>query len=110
MDDIVRAQRKQAAEAEFMRGGASGLAACAAAAAAVHAALQYGWRPPAYVAANWRLKLFLGCAASVAGFAVGAEKGWLRERDRLLLIDAAADDAAADAAAAASAAAARRVR
>jgi hypothetical protein len=71
------------------------MVAAGSSAVAAHLALQRWLRPPAYVALNWRLKLFLCSAVATAGFAIGAEQGWLRERSRVLAADAATEDAAA---------------
>ena len=102
-----RAERKAAAEHVFMREGFLGLAVGATVAGSVHFFLQR--TAPWYVRTNWRLKTLLACAMSVAGFAIRSEKGWLEERDRLLLVDGARADAEEAARAAAVMAASKRV-
>ena len=95
LDAASRAARKADAENMYMRGGAAGMATAGGAAVAAHLALQRWLQPPPYLALNWRLKLFLVCAATTAGFAIGAEQGWLKQRSRVLAADAATEDAAA---------------
>jgi len=95
LDAAARAARKADAEGMYMRGGAAGMATAGGAAVAAHLALQRWLRPPAYLSLNWRLKLFLVCAATTAGFAIGAEQGWLKQRSLVLAADAATEDAAA---------------
>lgn len=94
LTDAERAERKAAAEFVFMREGFIGLAVGASVAGSAHYYLQKIAAAPWYVGTNWRLKTLLACALSVAGFAIRSEKGWLEERDRLLLLDGERADAA----------------
>ena len=77
--EAARAARRARAEAAFLREGMIGMVAVATAAAATHAALTYR-RVPVYQNLNWRLKLLIGTAASIAGFAVRSEQAALSQR------------------------------
>lgn len=82
--DASRASRRARAKSAFTREGFRGLAMCATAAASAHAFLQYGLKSQPYINTNWRLKLLVGTAAGLAGFAISSERAVLAERDVFL--------------------------